>query len=210
MGEEYVDYYSALEYKWADVDKLIRRELHGLLKKYCLNEAYLTDEDVGLKVEGKDLLKREPWKLSPTKYHHDKELIDWIYFGELQPHIVKKGVYGLLVSLEGRKFTLMHGVFDRGTAKGQLLHLREVGRTIDASPNIELEEGQFKFHPQNDLTWELINGFHKTRHPDESFEKKYFQDKSPEFSLTYQDANKGGVYSIPKDNQHISLNVSFE
>ena len=57
LGEAYVNDYAVRRISWANVPKNIRKaHVPGLLKKYRLNEAYLTDEDICLKVDGKDLL----------------------------------------------------------------------------------------------------------------------------------------------------------
>ena len=94
-----------------------------------MNAAYLTDEDVDfekLEVEAKAVLEKAPWKLTYRKGSHSKKLCSWIYFGELQPKLVKEGVYGLLVAIDVPlddeidypMYEIMHGVFDKGMMKG--------------------------------------------------------------------------------------------
>ena len=107
--------------EWAQVPKYIREaDVPGLLEEYQLNKAYLTDEDVEIKVEAKDWVEmKQPWKLSKKKID-SRGRFDLIYFGELQPDQVKEGVCGLLVSIDDvlDHFTVMYGIFDCGMAKG--------------------------------------------------------------------------------------------
>ena len=57
-------------------------------------------------------------------YKGDEELKDWLYVGEIEPNLVKGGVYGMLMEIVTfyRDQYFLHGVFDKGVMKGQYFH----------------------------------------------------------------------------------------
>ena len=97
MGEAYIDCYSVGRMEEAETPKV---DMKKLLEENPLNAAYLTEDDVDfekLRVESKVVLEKAPWKFTFRGGSHTEKLSDWIYYGELEPKLVKEGVYGLLI-----------------------------------------------------------------------------------------------------------------